>query len=236
MRHIHSTSSRPAIAALSVMLTALALAACGGGSSSSSTKTTNAAATSTGASSTTSTTGTGTSSSTPTTGTGAPGTPGSGAGAPGTPGGPGSRFSALRECLAKDGIKLPQRKPGQRPGAGGFLGAGASGLPAGVTRAQLEAALRKCGGFARGRFPGAGNRFNSPVLKAAYTKFAACMRENGVNLPAPNTTGKGPVFSDKGLKLSSPGFKAAERKCRSDLSSGFRARPGAAGATPGTTG
>jgi hypothetical protein len=223
MPHIHSTS-RPAITALSIVLTALALAACGGGSSSSSTKTTNAAAASPGASSTTSTTG-----------TGAPGTPGSGTGAPSTPAGAGSRFAALRECLAKDGIKLPQRKPGQRPGAGGFLGAGASGLPAGVTRSQFESALKKCGGFSRGRLPGAGGRFpKGPATTASYTKFAACMRESGVNLPPPNTSGKGPVFNDKDLKLSSPTFRAAERKCRSILFEGFRAHPGAAGAPPST--
>jgi hypothetical protein len=148
----------------------------------------------------------------------------------------------VRECLAKDGIKLPQHKPGQRPGAGGFLGAGEGSLPAGVTRSQLDAALKKCdggfsrGGFPRGRFPGAGNRFNSPAVKAAYTKFAACMRENGVNLPEPNTSGKGPVFNDKGLKLSSPTFRAAERKCRNALLEAFRARPGAAGATTGKAG
>jgi hypothetical protein len=225
MPHIHSTSSKPAIAALSVVIAALALAACGG-SSPSSTQTTNAAATSTGASSTTGTTGT------PTTGTGT---------SAGTPAGGGGHFAALRECLAKNGIKLPQRKPGQRPGAGGFFGAGAgaAGLPAGVSRSQFEAAIRKCGGFPRGRLPGArggrGGRFlNSPTATASYTKFAACMRENGVNLPPPNTSGKGPVFNDKDLKLSSPTFRAAERKCRSILSEGFRARPGGAGAPPST--
>jgi hypothetical protein len=229
MRHIHSTSSRPAIAALSVALTALALAACGGGSSTSSTQTTNAAATSTGGSSTTTTTGTGT--------TGASRTTGTNTGAPGAPGGGGGRFAALSACLAKDGIKLPQRKPGQRLGAGGFFGAGAgaAGLSSGVSRPKFEAAIRKCGGFSsgrfpRGRFPGAGGgRFNSPAVKAAYTKFAACMRENGVNLPAPNTSGKAPVFNDKGLKLSSPTFKAAERKCRSILFEGFRGAPPSAG-------
>ena len=43
------------------------------------------------------------------------------------------------------------------------------------------------------------------------------MRENGVNLPAPNTSGKGPVFNTKGINTSSTAFKSAESKCRSDL-------------------
>jgi hypothetical protein len=43
------------------------------------------------------------------------------------------------------------------------------------------------------------------------------MRENGVNLPAPNTSGKGPVFDTKGINTSSAAFKSAESKCRSDL-------------------
>ena len=49
--------------------------------------------------------------------------------APRAPKAPNSgRFAAVRECLQKNGITLPQRTPGQRrpPGAaGGFLGGGA---------------------------------------------------------------------------------------------------------------
>jgi hypothetical protein len=43
------------------------------------------------------------------------------------------------------------------------------------------------------------------------------MRENGVSLPTPNTSGKGPVFNTKGLNTSSATFKSAESKCQSDL-------------------
>jgi hypothetical protein len=147
----------------------------------------------------------------------------------------------VRECLQKDGITLPKRTPGQRPGgAGGLLGGSGSGptLPKGVTRAQYEAAIKKCGGFGGGRFgtgAGAGtSRFNSPAVKQALSKFASCMRENGVNLPTPNTSGKGPVFDTKGLEPTSAKFKAAQTKCASDLVSAFRARPGAGGSPAGT--
>jgi hypothetical protein len=95
-----------------------------------------------------------------------------------------------------------------------------------VTRAQYEAALKKCGGHV---FTGGGARFtNNPVFTAALAKYAECLRQNGVNVPAPNTSGKGPVFDTKGIDTSSPQFKAATTKCRSALTSAFR-RPGGAG-------
>ncbi len=82
-------------------------------------------------------------------------------------------------------------------------------------------------GFARGRLPGAGRGFNSARAKQALAKFAACMHENGVSLPAPNTSGKGPIFNTKGIDTTSATFKAAEAKCRGDLAGAFFARPGA---------
>jgi cytochrome c556 len=206
MPHIDSIRRSPAASAiaLTLLLACLGLAACGSSSKSSSTAA-NAAATTTSSTSTTTTTGSGKS-----------------------PGGPGAgRFAALRECLQKSGITLPKRTPGQRPGsgAGGFLGGGGAApqLPKGVTRAQFQAALKKCGGSAlAGGGSKGGRRFNSPVFKAALAKFAACLRENGVNVPAPNTSGSGPVFNTKGIDTASAQFKAAEVKCSGDLRGGFR--------------
>jgi hypothetical protein len=146
-------------------------------------------------------------------------------------GGGGARFAAVRECLQKNGITLPPRTPGQGrpPGAGGLPGAGAAPqLPSGVTRAQYEAALKKCGG---GGFRG-GGRLNSPGFKQALPKFAACMRANGVNLPAPNTSGNGPVFNTKGLNTSSAQFRSAQSKCQTIL--GAARGPGGQG--PGAPG
>jgi len=81
----------------------------------------------------------------------------------------------------------------------------------------------------------------TPALKRAFTKFATCMRESGVNFPLPNTSGKGPIFSAKGVDIRSAKFKAAELKCRGDLLNAFRAQRGASkvgttGATSGSTG
>jgi hypothetical protein len=59
-------------------------------------------------------------------------------------------------------------------------------------------------------------------------EFAACMRKNGVDLPAPNTSGKGPILDTKGVNAASPTFRAAEVKCRNLLLGGFRAHAGGA--------
>jgi hypothetical protein len=207
--NISSRSRTTAGAALLLVLASLLLAACGSSSSTSSTAATVAQSASTS------------------------GAPASGTGGAG-------RFSALRECLAKQGITLPKFTPGQHhtPGAGGLLGGGTPGggtgpkLPSGVTRAQYEAALKKCGGTP-GRFGGRAGRSQSPALKVALTKFAACMNENGVKLPAPNTSGKGSVFNTTGINTASTQFKTAEAKCASVLRAGLGAGGGASGAQSG---
>ncbi|HEY3959984.1 MAG TPA: hypothetical protein VGL68_05680 [Solirubrobacteraceae bacterium] len=207
---------------LALLLACLGLAACGGSSkSSSSTTAANAAATST-------------STTAPNGANGKSGANGKGPAATNA-----GRFAALRECLQKNGITLPSRTPGQRrPGGGGGLlgGGGAAGvkLPNGVTRAHYEAALKKCGGNAFAG--GTRRRFDSPNFKAALAKFATCMRENGVNIPAPNTSGSGPIFSTKGIDTASAQFKTAEAKCSSDLRAGFRGGAGVNGAPGGGPG
>ena len=150
-----------------------------------------------GSSAASSTSTTSTSASTPT--TGAPGSKSNS-----------SRFTALRSCLQKQGITLPAPTGGNRPtgGPGGFQ------PPAGVSQTQFLQALKKCG---RGRGTLSSSRFNSEAGKAALTKYVACMRENGVSLPTPNTSGKGPVFNTKGVNTTSATFTSAQSKCQSDL-------------------
>ena len=143
------------------------------------------------------------------------------------------RFASVRACLAKEGITLPSRPSGGATGSTGSTGStGATGArpgfrggfkpPEGVSRTKFREALKKCSGG--GGFGGRRN-FNSAAAKTALTKYATCMRENGVNLPAPNTTGKGPVFNTTGIDRTSTTFKNAEKKCSSDLP-GFLGRGG----------
>jgi len=146
----------------------------------------------------------------------------------GTPGALGSRFKGFRECLQKNGVTLPKFSPGQRPAPG--TGAG-PGLPSGASKGQYEAAIKKCNGaglVARGRVG-----LQSAAVKQALAKFATCMRANGVNVPKPNTSGRGALFNSKGLNRNSAKFKAAEAKCRVDLRGAFRGVPGLRRGTPG---
>ena len=186
-----------ALAALIALLAALVLAACGSSSSNTTTTTTSASASASTSTSTTS----------------------SGRSAPFL-----ARVSALRECLKKNGITPPARKPGQ---AGGFQ------LPNGVTRAQYEAALKKCGaGGFRGLGGGGiahGALRNNPAYIAMLSKFSACMGENGVKLPPINTSGNGPIFNTSGVNTSSTQFRAAFAKCRAKLST---IKPGSIPARP----
>jgi len=147
-----------------------------------------------------------------------------------------SRFTALSSCLKKEGITLPSAPSGSTPQPGG-PGAGAPGggaggiqLPKGVTQAQFQAALKKCGA---GNLPqGRGGGLNSASARAGLAKYAACLRQNAINVPAPNTTGKGPVFDTKGIDTSSSKFKAAQSKCQSDLKGVFPGGGGPASGTP----
>jgi len=124
------------------------------------------------------------------------------------------------------------RKPGER---GGFFGGGSTGgpkLPNGVTRQKFQEALQKCGaaaGLRGGRFRGVGPRLNTPAFRKTLASFAACMNEHGVKLPAPNTSGKGPVFDTKGINTQSATFQKAAQTCRSKVHLSF---PGAGGAPP----
>jgi hypothetical protein len=219
--HMHrnlNTRRRPAAAAVALLLLAgLLLAACGGSTSTSTTGT--GAATQSAAVKPGTTPGSGQH-------TGA--TPGTTPAAPSTaPSYLRKRFAALRECMARNGVTLPQPKPGRaRP----FLGGGL--LPNGVSRSQYEAALQKCGGRRASR----ARSLRSAAIHQALVQFAACMRANGVNVPPPNTSGTGPIFNTKGINTKSPQFASAASKCEKSLRKSFPDRPAGAGApAPGTT-
>ena len=129
----------------------------------------------------------------------------------------------MQECLKKQGVTLPSRPSGNgAPGANGAPPAGgAEGFKppeGGAQSSKLQEALKKCGG---GNFAGRGARPNSAAFKASLIKYASCMRENGVNLPAANTSGNGPVFNTKGIDTSSSTFKNAQKTCQSQLKGSF---------------
>ena len=150
---------------------------------------------------------------------------------PGSAGSAGaSRFASLRTCLQKQGINLPA--PSGAPGQGGQGGGGRPGggflkAPEGVSQAKFQEALKKCGA---GNAPGRGSHnLNSASARSALTSYATCMRKNGINLPAPNTSGKGPVFNTSAINTSSEAFKSAQKACQADLAGAFGGNAGPAG-------
>ena len=80
---------------------------------------------------------------------------------------------------------------------------------------KFRAALQACGG---GRFTQ--RRFTPNT--AAVAKFTACVKQHGYNLPAPNFSGKGPIF---------PATIARNKKFQAAAGAGAADRP-PAGAPP----
>jgi hypothetical protein len=118
-------------------------------------------------------------------------------------------LASLRECLQRNGVTL-SRQDFQH-------------LPRGVNREKYEAALRKCGLHLRSARSLLAEKFRNPVFTHAVTAFAACLREHGINIPAPNTSGAPPIFNTRGIDTGSPQFASAVAKCRGKLAPAFRA-------------
>lgn len=114
--------------------------------------------------------------------------------------------SALDACLRSHGLAVSGSS------------SPATGQPKAVSASRYRDALRACAAGSpastAGKTPG---RVLSPRFRDALVSFAACMRRNGLNLAAPNTSGKGPIFSTKGVDVRSVAFRTAERNCRSTL-------------------
>jgi hypothetical protein len=138
-------------------------------------------------------------------------------------GGAAANRSKLVACLKAHGVTLPKRPAGagQRPnggegggfgGGGGFFGGGGGGGggsgAARFNNPKFRAAIQACGG---NRFP---QRRFTPN-KAEVTKFVACVKQHGFNLPTPNFSGKGAIFPAAVARNKK--FQTAARACASDL-------------------
>jgi hypothetical protein len=216
------TGRRPATLAVVLVLASLAVAACGESSATSTptdtasanatTATTSPATTATSPATTATTpTKTGTS---PTTTSGAPGptatnpstTPQSSGSGKATSPGTTARINAVRACLAGYGIKFPKTAAPAKPGS--LFG----NPPPGVSVSRYQAALRACIGNLLPTIKEIQSRYIQ-----ALKNYTACMREHGINLPEPNTSGRGPLIDTKGVNTHSSQFQAANQTCRTKL-------------------
>ncbi len=78
---------------------------------------------------------------------------------------------------------------------------------------KFRAAFQACGGARfRGGFRGRG-RFK--LSHTAVNNFVACVRRHGFDMPAPNFSGKGSIFS--GSIQTNAKFRTASRACASLL-------------------
>ena len=127
-----------------------------------------------------------------------------------TPVAPDDREAALRDfaqCMRDNGVDLPDPQPGNRV-AGEFGRLLRDGDP--VVREAMVAC--------RSRLPNGGEppRLNQEQLEI-YRAFAACMRDNGVEVPDPAPDGslRGALVGQ--VDPDDPDFQAALEACRDHL-------------------
>src|SRR5881275_1768859 len=139
---------------------------------------------------------------------------GSAAAAGGGP--PGFELSAEQQsCLKEQGVEAPAAPQGGEGGPpAGFEG----GAPPEGGGSDFQQAMEKCGvEIPEGGPGGEGGPPGSPGFKKQIKEYAACVRENGYDLPEPNLSGKGPVFDSSEVDREDPKFEAANEKCQSRL-------------------
>jgi len=117
------------------------------------------------------------------------------------------------QCLRQNGVDIPDN-------AGQGQGAGAGALR-NIDRSKLQAAMKACQKYQQAAV---GNISDSQQqeFRDAFTKFASCMRQQGVDVPDMGAGG-GPPAGGQQLNRDDPKTKAAMSACQDKLPQG---RPG----------
>ncbi|MDX6679129.1 MAG: hypothetical protein QOE31_3181, partial [Solirubrobacteraceae bacterium] len=124
----------------------------------------------------------------------------------------------LQQCLSKQGVDLPG------PGGGG-----GAGQRTAADRQKLQAAMQgPCKALRAAAF-GTITDAERQQFQDAFTKYAACMRQQGVDLPVPTAGGGGPPAGAARLDRSDPKVKAAAAACQDKRPQRPGGRPGGAG-------
>ena len=122
-------------------------------------------------------------------------------------------FAALNSCLEKHGIARPENtaRPTQEELAiPRLIGLGGMRVPIGVTRAQLEGALKQCGADFIHVAPAP---VTSAVLQHGIVELRTCLANNGFSLPPPNFSGGAPALDTHGIAVASARWVATVRGC-----------------------
>jgi len=133
-------------------------------------------------------------------------------------------------ALGAVGTTVPATGSASASGATATTGTSAAGSSTGAATAPSTGTTP--GRSSTGATGAAASSRASTILKnsrfqKALSRFAACLRQNGVAIGEPNTSGKGPLFDTKGISTSSPQFKAASAKCRATLFKALQTKPAA---------
>lgn len=139
-------------------------------------------------------------------------------GTPPAGGGPGGFEidDEAQACLEEQGLELPEMGAGGPPEGAPSGEPPQGGPPEGFEGGEeMQKAFEECGIEApQGGGPG-GPPTDSPEFEESIEDYVACVRENGYDLPDPNLSGEGPVFSESEVDQSDPEFKAASEECQS---------------------
>lgn len=142
----------------------------------------------------------------------------------GGPGGFAEISEETRSCLKEKRAELPESSQGGPPAGGPPEGTPPEGGPPaggppqdfGKGGAKMKKAFEECGVELPQGKP-EGPPMNSGAFRKSIKGYVACMGENGVELPEPDLSGKGPVFKESEVDREDPKFKAANEKCQSRL-------------------
>jgi hypothetical protein len=129
------------------------------------------------------------------------------------------QLRAFAQCMRDQGVDVKDPQAGA--GIGGLAGMG-DGIDA--NDPKVQAAFTAC----QSKLPNGGQppKLN-PQQVALYLQFAACMRDNGVDLPDPSADGSLQFTAGGAAVLQDPGFQKALTACRDKLTGLL---PSAAGA------
>lgn len=125
-----------------------------------------------------------------------------------------------RSCVEGKGVTVPSPGSGGQPPSGGPPAGGANGQDF----QKLQQALEDCG-VSLPSAPQGGGSFDPAAMRKQISQYVTCVRQNGYELPSPNTSGNGPVFDSSKVNQNDPKFKAASAKCQNLLPSAPQGAP-----------